>query len=503
MAMARGPVVAAACVLLLTATVAVLLLRSGALTPGAVLPGRAARGIIAGRAAPFKTVGHAAPDITPEGLLAQQLQRTDAESDPAAAAELHAALGRLHRTAGRGSEALQHLEAARDLAKRAGGGEPLAAASLALSEELLRQGKARAGTSELQAALATTGPGGAHAFAAAHRLGLAERKAGHIEAEIAAYERAKPLASSNEDLALLLSDLGQAHLSKGSLRGAIESLDHFQEALEVLHEPEGSFGRFKVGLLTSGMPEGRRAEIQAQLHQHIGRAHQTLAGQLSGDGWELPEAARHRREARRFDPKGAAGDKTPKTPKRDVVPLPSKDSCPLEWCVPGLTGACDGGSFSFRQPRSDPEDLLVEINGLLNDWKLKQAEKTVMAALCKESREGSVSAGVLNLLGRVRRAQEQYPEAAMLHERALAVALQRDAASPDVEEAYRQLSYVQASFHYVGRPEAAAKIHEAAVALAKGVPVRGRAADIRKDGERRIRANARPEPAAAVVATTL
>merc|ERR1719375_394028 len=142
------------------------------------------------------------------------------------------------------------------------------------------------------------------------------------------------------------------------------------------------------------------------------------------------------------------------------------------------------------------------VNDLMNSEELKKADAAVVTALDAYQAKGDwmAAATAHNLLGWIRRAQERYPEAARRHMRALALALQAGgpvaAESREAEAAYQGLSFVQASFHYVGRPEqAVALLHEAvAAADAAGVP---QDSPGRKWGERRLRANARSAIAAA------
>lgn len=417
-----------------------------------------------GRTAPGgKALAEASAEASgsPEAVLLRQLRALEAEPGgrPAAAAELRLALARVHRAAGRANASLPHLEAAKALAAAGAPGHTVAV-RLALGEALLELGRAPEAATELEASLAEGGPGSAFAFPANRALGRTRFSLGDWDGALEAYARAQVLAPSEEDRALVLGDAGEAHLRRETLRSALEAADLLQEALDLLSAAERAA---KAGADAGGAARTTSQEHRRRLQRLLEEALRAVAARLG--------PARHPQED---PPRSAATTKEAGciggwAPQRKADCISKTDVVPAS-----------GGLSRLRE----------EVGEHLNRWDLRGAEATITAAL--EGRSGPVPALALNLLGRVRRSQERLPEAAELHRQALAAALEAGGdGARDAEEAYEGLSFLQATFHRAGQPDDAVALYAEAVAIAGAAGVlpenRGR-----KDGERRLRANAWP-----------
>lgn len=143
-----------------------------------------------------------------------------------------------------------------------------------------------------------------------------------------------------------------------------------------------------------------------------------------------------------------------------------------------------------------PAELRDSVIGLVRARDLKRAEAAVVAALdtYQLKQDPMATAVALNLLGRIRRAQGRYSEAARRHMRALTLGLRAGglaaANSLEVKAAYRGLSAVQSSLLSIGRRSEAFSLLRHAVAAADAADVPWDAPG-RRWGERRLRTSAR------------
>lgn len=433
----------------------------------------------------------------PQAVLLRQLEQVDSQRQPATARALHAALGQVHRGAGRDEEALRHFEAARDLATHAGGAA-LASARVALGEGYLKAGRARDALFELGKALGAMGPGHADEFAASHALGRAGRELGHHDAARRALERALERAPSRADRVAVLSDLAEVLQDGGDVEA---SLARLRDALGALRALE-----------SGGMAGGQRARLGAGLQRRAGMACRALGdvpGALAHLGealkWESDASARAELVERIAELERAAGPSAATVRSSEPEAAPAEREEPRRSHQPAAAASPQPRVESDEPAPIDgkvptPSDLRDLTIDLMNDWRtsadLRKAETTVVSVLDKYEARGDEAAAATahNLLGWIRRAEERYPEAGRRYMRALVLALKAGgpdpAGSQEAEIAYQGLSFVQASFHYVGRPKEAAKLFEDAVAAADaaGVPTHSQG---RKWGERRLKANAR------------
>merc|ERR1719313_1848700 len=395
-----------------------------------------------------------------EAVLLRQLQQVDAEQEPAAAGVLHVALGRVYLSAGQDDQALWHFAAAREKAELAGGdaGDLLVTTQVALGEVRLQRGNARGAAAELESALGMMGAGSAHEFAATLALARAKSSLGQHDAALRLLKRAQECAASAEERLSALRDLREAQSrSRGNSRPT--GTKDFAGSAAPRGEAERSAGSPGASVESSRGPKARTV----------------TSGPMSSD--ELME---HMRKVSRLG--------------RAMLQKWKKQAS-----AKGSPALRSGRAAKGPPSAAKLRDI---VNDLMNSQELKKADAAVVTALdAYQAKEDWMAAATAhNLLGWIRRAQERYPEAARRHMRALALALQAGgpaaAESREAEAAYQGLSFVQASFHYVGRPEqAVALLHEAvAAADAAGVP---QDSPGRKWGERRLRANARSAIAAA------
>jgi len=312
------------------------------------------------------------------------------------------------------------------------------------------------------------------AFPIERELAHVKMDLGQPAAALSLYEQASAHAETGAKRLAVLSDIGEAHLRRGNPAASIQHL-------------EGVLGA--VPDLASAPPG-----VMAELHERLGRAHHASTSE-----WDFGES--HERKAANHYSKALLAH----------VGHPDLESEQSELTATQMERLASGegpvAGRRLRAPSPPPQQTQDEgrqaalplsnrVRSFIDELMPEHAEAEVfkdLEALLGDRASGEEVAATLVLLGQVRRAQECYDAAAELYATALGLALRATGAgSTAASDAYRGLSFCQAAFHGMGRPEDAVAIFEGAVAVADAAQIAAEHSE-RKSMERRLKANAFPE----------
>lgn len=339
----------------------------------------------------------------PEGPLLQRLQKVNAEHDPEAAYNLHAAVANILWASGSQREkALLHFEAARDAAVRSSDPDMQLASHIKLSEAYIEEGRPLDSQRALVVAAGVLANHFTEHAAKLNRgLGRSKFELGFTESALGYFEHAETVAVQIDDKVRIVCDIALANacLGKGG-----KSMEPLRDALASLHASN------KAGA-EGGLPADTLNDLQADVHFRLAelfhsmqdavaaKRHYSLASHLQSKSPRLngERAAAIRRGIARVD-QGKGPElrcpTLPRPPWEKVAPQNLQDA-----------------------------DFLDKVNLLLAEQKYDLAESELKAGLRTHRTEGPYksldAATVLNMLGKLYHSQKSFSKSAKHFRQAL------------------------------------------------------------------------------------
>jgi tetratricopeptide (TPR) repeat protein len=221
----------------------------------------------------------------PEHAILQQLKALDAKHEPHKAYELHGAVGKLLRTAdGKGDQAIQHLQAARDAASRTGDKDSLMSSILDLADAYIDQDRPSDSGKELAAAsgLITDQD---HSVHLQRGRGHTKFELGNPVSALRHFQAAAERADKPEDVVRIACDSAMVQTCLGHARKALEPLG---EALDVLRASRRHANEIPE---LPTLPDDLHDTLAAEVHLRLAEAFHFLASQSQADETTISSAS--------------------------------------------------------------------------------------------------------------------------------------------------------------------------------------------------------------------
>lgn len=205
---------------------------------------------------------------------------------------LHNSLGHVFQDSGNYPEAVKHYSLARDQAAQLGDSDQIVAIQTTLGSMYATAGRLPEARKELESAFLLMDRSGPNAFTTMRALANVRKNSGKVDEALALYDQMWRLQDQQgvkkvfpvENVAGLLSDVGQAYHNKGQLDVA---MSHYQQALD------------KVTGASKSLPTtGSAAQELAEIYNNIGQAYHEK-GDLAQAGEFYRKALRLQQRAMR------------------------------------------------------------------------------------------------------------------------------------------------------------------------------------------------------------
>jgi len=184
------------------------------------------------RASPSSETVPEAAKILYAQLASLHRQQSGSQVDAREVALQHS-LGRVFEDSGNYPQASKHFSLARDQAAQLGDSFQIVAIQTTLGSMHAKFGHISEGRKQLESAFLLMDRSGPNAFATMRALANVRRDSGKVEEALTLYKEIlqlqEPQGSSTENVAGILSDMGEAYYSKGQLDVA---MSHYEQALD-------------------------------------------------------------------------------------------------------------------------------------------------------------------------------------------------------------------------------------------------------------------------------
>jgi len=207
---------------------------------------------------------------SPESLLLKQLKSVDAILEPEKARAMHAAIANILRADGRLTEAVPHLEAARDAAERLDEADAILAARLELAQAYIEVGRPQDVENELESTnrLLSLDNFEEYSFKLDRVNGRASFELGSIQLALEFFQEAARIADGPEDIVRCACDVA---IAEACLGRAQRSLDTLRNALKVLDSEEKA----------NTMPAALHKTLATEVHTRLAEAFRSMGDAVS------------------------------------------------------------------------------------------------------------------------------------------------------------------------------------------------------------------------------
>lgn len=366
-------------------------------------------------------------------LSSLRRHEADFPADPRQVA-LHHSLGQVYQDSGNYEEAIRHFSVARKQAAQLGDSEQLVMVQASLGIMYATAGRLQEANRELQSAFLLMDRRSTIAFTIIRALANTRRDLGKLEEALLLYKEALRLQQQDvnmkkvlprENVAGILCDMGQAHLSKGQHDAA---MSYYQEALD------------KITAASTSLPTSGSVAIElAEIYLNI--------GQLKHERGDLKQAGEYYHKALRLQYRTMRHNHPRVVETLIHLARLQRDSGASEDSVLAALANAETLLTGRENHREFARVLMLKADLLRISERFTDAEAAVLRALEIEEGLGSQEtpelAITLNILGQTLQDQDRYGDAEKQFARALAMNMETVGSNhPETSLTYNNLGYL-------------------------------------------------------------